>query len=443
MKVVVIGAGTAGLAAVHALKKQGAEVICLESGEQAGGRVFSRHRNGYIFDGGAQFFFKYYVTYFKLCEELGMLDDLVGVPFRAAIPDSKNNRLTVAEASIKPKDLWKNRAELMKFRGVPVKAIMQLIPLLPTMLRRYKDLHFTDFEHVLDLDEQSLAEFALKKCGRDALEHVLQPFASTMTLGEPEEIGAGYGLALFWYALNGLWTLKHGIGSLTEKMAGKYADCISLKTPAKRIVIDDGRVMGVETQQGFMDADRVICATTATTALNLMPNLPETIKGPLGKVRYSACCHATFALYNRLLPDTWYAVALPRKFGSTMAGFTDSNIKSPYYTPTGGGLVNCFTYSRYATELNEKSDAEVQKVLIKDLQRWVPSMPDVPYFTEIFRFDEAVCTAGPGMLRSILNMKRNHSQDVKGLFLAGEYLYMPSVEGATLSGIKAAEAALR
>jgi predicted NAD/FAD-dependent oxidoreductase len=32
---------------------------------------------------------------------------------------------------------------------------------------------------------------------------------------------------------------------------------------------------------------------------------------------------------------------------------------------------------------------------------------------------------------------------VKGLYLAGEYLYMPSVDGALRSGIDAAEAALR
>lgn len=443
MKVIVVGAGTAGLAAVHALKQKGADVVCLEAGASAGGRIFSRQKNGYIFDGGAQFFFKYYYTYFQLCAELGLLGDLVSVPFKAAIPNVKDHRLTVAHASINPKDLWNGRAELLRFRGVPFKALLQLFPLLPTLLRRYKDLDFTDFERMLDLDEQSLADFALKRCGRAALEHVLQPVASTMTLGEPEDIGAGYGLALLWYCVNGLWTLRHGIGSVSARLAERYADCIQLNTPARRIVIEHGRVKGVETQDGLMEADRVVCSTTATMALQLMPDLPDTLKGPLGMARYSACCHVMFALHNRLLPEGWYAVALPRTFGSTMAGFTDSYIKSPAYTPTGGGLVNCFTFGRHAFALNAMDDAEVTRTLIKDVQRWVPSMPDEPYFTEICRFDEAVCTAGPGMLKAMLNMKRHHYQDIKGLCLAGEYLYMPSVEGATLSGLDAAAAALQ
>ena len=106
-------------------------------------------------------------------------------------------------------------------------------------------------------------------------------------------------------------------------------------------------------------------------------------------------------------------------------------------------MVSCFTFGRHAFELNAKGDEEVKKILIKDLQHWVPSMPDEPYFTEICRFDEAVCTAGPGLLKAMLNMKRNHYQDVKGLYLAGEYMYMPSVEGATKSGLDAAETAMR
>jgi len=442
MKVIVVGAGTAGLAAVHALRKQGADVVCLESKPSAGGRIFSRRKKGYIFDCGAQFFFKYYQTYFQLCAEFGLIDDLVGVPFKAAIPNVRDNRLTACLASIAPKDLWESRMDLLKFRGVPLAAILQLIPLLPTVALRYRDLHFTDFERMLDLDERNLSEFILDRGGRAALEHVFQPIASCMTLGEPEEIGAGYGLALLWYSVNGLWTLKHGIGSLSERLAEKYQDCIKLNTPVKRIVIDHGRVKGVEIEGGLMEADRVICATTATTALRLMPQLPDTLKKPLSMATYSACCHVMFALHNRLLPKGWYAVALPRTFGSTMAGFTDSYIKSPYYVPTGGGLVNCFTFGRHAFELNAMKDEEVIKILIKDIQRWVPSMPEEPDFTEICRFDEAVCTAAPGMLKAMLTMKRNHYQDVKGLYLAGEYMYMPSVEGATLSGQDAARAAL-
>ena len=93
--------------------------------------------------------------------------------------------------------------------------------------------------------------------------------------------------------------------------------------------------------------------------------------------------------------------------------------------------------------LNKMKDDEIKRFLIKDVQRFTPDMPDFPRFTEILRFREAVCTSPPGMLTAISRMKKESLNDVKGLFLAGEYMYMPSVEGATKSGIDAAEAVLR
>ena len=86
MKVIIIGAGAAGLTAAYFLKKKGIDILCLEEKPFAGGRTVSFNKDGYILDTGAQFFFRYYHTYFKLSRELGLADDLVQVPFRAGIP---------------------------------------------------------------------------------------------------------------------------------------------------------------------------------------------------------------------------------------------------------------------------------------------------------------------------------------------------------------------
>jgi hypothetical protein len=46
------------------------------------------------------------------------------------------------------------------------------------------------------------------------------------------------------------------------------------------------------------------------------------------------------------------------------------------------------------------------------------------------------------MLTAMQHMKENSYHDVRGLALAGEYLYMPSVDGAIRSGMDAAESLL-
>ena len=442
MKVIVVGAGSAGLAAVHTLMQGGAEDTCPEAKDFAGGRTCSVHKQGYTFDLGAQFIFKSYTTFFKLCEEMGSRHNLVTIPYRVGFPATKHGKITPVLVTLNPKEMWQDYMDFLNFRGVPVMAGLQMLPILPTLFGRGKDLCFTDFERMLDLDDENQAEFTLRNGGRRAVEHVLQPLASYMTLGEPEDMGAGYGLALLWNNMNGLKTLNHGVGSLFERLYEHHKQCIRLSTPTQKIVIENRRVKGIETRHGLMEADAVICATTATIALKLMPNLPDCIARPLSTVTYFGCCLVMLALRNRLLPPGWYAVALPRKFGSPMTGFTDSSVKSPYYAPPGGGLIHCFTFGRHTLELNAKSDQEVIEILVNDIQRWISTLPYQPYFTEMLRYHKVVCLAPPGMLKAIDRMRKQHMHAIKGLALAGEYMNMLSAEGALKSGIDAANTIL-
>ncbi len=441
MRVIVVGAGTAGLAATYTLHRAGAEVTTLEASSTPGGRLAGARRDGYVLDLGAQFFFRFYDTTFQLCRKLGLEGEVVPFPFKVAI--WREGRLNALTAGLDPRLLWKDRRDLLRFRLFGPRGMLQMARIMPLLLRRRRDLHFIDYRGALDLDGESLAEFALRRGGEEALEYFFQPLASCLTLGEPEEIGAGYGLALAWYALHGLYTLKGGIGSLAEALYRECRDRVRLSTPARRIVLEGGKVRGVETDGGFLEADAVICATTATTALRLMPDLPEGMRSILGRVRYSACCHVMFGLRERLLPDGWYAVGLPRRAMSPLAGFTDNSIKSPLYAPPGAGMVHCFTYGRHARELNSRPDGEVFSLLADEIRRFIPSMPREPLFSEVYRWEEAVCLCPPGMLRAVEELKRRGLEEVRGLRLAGEYLFMPSVDGALRSGVDAAESLLR
>jgi protoporphyrinogen/coproporphyrinogen III oxidase len=264
-----------------------------------------------------------------------------------------------------------------------------------------------------------------------------------MTLEQPEKMSAAYGLGLLVNMINGLTTFKHGIGTITERLAEHNAACIQYNTKVDKIVIENGKVKGVEVSGALVEADVVIPAVTATRLLKMAPGLPETIRKPLEMVTYSACCHVIFALPGPLLPEGWYALSTPRMLKALVSGYTNNAVKSTFYAPSKCTQISCFTYDHHAHELNEQSDEQVKRALIKDLQRFMPHMPDEPLFTEIRRWREAVCLAPVGMLTAMARMKRQNYQDVKGLFLAGEYLNMPSVESAAASGRTAAQAALQ
>jgi hypothetical protein len=62
-----------------------------------------------------------------------------------------------------------------------------------------------------------------------------------------------------------------------------------------------------------------------------------------------------------------------------------------------------------------------------------------PLFTRVHRWDEAVCLAPGGMMTALHRMRRQDLADVRGLFLAGEYMGIPSTNGALRSGIDTAD----
>ena len=444
MKAIVVGAGMAGLTALHTLKKGGMEVVCFENADFAGGRVISSRRDGFIMDPGAQFFFRFYDTCFRLADELGLSRERRSWPFRIGFP--KDGRFLPVVASIQPSVAIPNLGETMRFltrAGIPYKAMRQFLKILPMLVKRYQDFDLVDFERALDLDHESLADYVLRMGGKDILEYLFHSVASALTLANPEELSAVYGMGLLWNMINGLNTFEHGLGTITERLAERYTDCIRYKTPVDKIVIENGRVKGVEVDGSLVEADIVIPAITATKLLKMASNLPESLRGALKTVSYSACCHVVFALPTLLLPKDWYALLTPRITHSIVAGFSENSVKSKYYAPPGCSQISCWTYDHHAHEMNALPDAEVKQTLLREVRRFIPTMPDEPLFTEVYRWHEAVCIGQPGMLSAMARLKREHYRDVKGLYLAGEYLNMPSVESAARSGVDAAQAALR
>jgi len=225
--------------------------------------------------------------------------------------------------------------------------------------------------------------------------------------------------------------------SLHEACAGQ----VKLATPVKRIVIEDGRVKGVEIHGGLAEADAVICAVSSVDALRLMPKLPEGMRQCLDTVKYSSTCHITFGLEKRLLPDDWYALVIPRSAGFVTTGPVDSSAKSPYYTPGGkGGLVHCLTYGMKAQSYMQTPDDELKRIMTEDIRRVMPHFPDNPTLAEVHRWNEAVCLQSPGQYPAVLKLKNEYAREVRGLFLAGDYMSLfSSVEAALRSGLYAAD----
>ncbi len=63
---------------------------------------------------------------------------------------------------------------------------------------------------------------------------------------------------------------------------------------------------------------------------------------------------------------------------------------------------------------------------------------DEGLFYRVYRWEEALCMGTPGMLAALAEVPEQLTGSIDNLFLAGDYMGIPSVNGALSSGHKAA-----
>jgi len=437
-KVVVIGAGCAGLSATYTLKKHGVDVLTLESTGTAGGRCQQKKKGRFIFSYGAFMTEPQWDTTFRYVEELDMIDQVV--PIRANRYGFPRNGKVYYILLGAP--LWEELLaipEFLRFRGLPFKAYPQLVKLGFAMLKYLRALDPTnhDFDVLTDISNTSAAEFTLKHGGQEALDCVMRPFLQDMVLGQPEEITIAHPIALT-RLMRGMCTMKYGMGSINAALYEKVKDCVRLSTPVKKVVIENKKVKGVETAEGFIEADQVICATDTFDARQMMPDLPDTIRKPLETCQYSRTFSYMFAVDKKLGPKHFLMHLIPGKEPLIDAAGIVSR-DGTATAPPGTCIVHTYTVGLHDEEICKLSEAERRRMVIRETQKYLPGFPDEPLMTEVARYDRAVNLESPGQFPAIRELQKNHLRDVKGLYLAGEYLFLIAcTEGAFATGEKAA-----
>lgn len=63
---------------------------------------------------------------------------------------------------------------------------------------------------------------------------------------------------------------------------------------------------------------------------------------------------------------------------------------------------------------------------------------DESLFYRVYRWEEALCMGTPGMLAAMTDIPEQLAGSIDNLFLAGDYMAVPSVNGALSSGHSAA-----
>lgn len=441
--VLVVGAGLAGLAAAYELRRNGVNAQVLEASARPGGRTKRQMIGGFQVDLGANLFLETYGTARQMADRLGVPLARTPLPVHSGI--YRNGRFHGLYGGGGPVSLLKTAKTMLSFQLLSPRGVWRASRLARLLEARKDALDFDDPSRILDLDTvESAARFLEAEVGTESLEWLFGPGLSGYTFAHPEQVGAAYAMATLWH--NGLksdaWPClpKGGMGAFVDALVDACGPCISLSTPVRRVVLEGQVAKGAVTDAGLVEADAVVCATTASEALKIVPGLPSNFRDTLHKVTYSRCCRVFFGVESSPLPPDWYAVGIPRQTGSLIAGMSNAAVLAPEVAPEGKALIDALAIDSQADELFALSDGGIEERVLAEICRFAPRMSREPIFAHVHRWPEAVCLSPGGTMSALHRMRQEGG--VRGLFLAGEYMGVPSVNAALRSGLDAAGAAL-
>jgi oxygen-dependent protoporphyrinogen oxidase len=386
--VIVVGAGCAGLSATYTLQKAGIEVTCLEAADIAGGRCRTVKEDGYQFTIAAGSTEPQWATTFTYLEELGLLDRVYSLK-KQRYSYKRNGKIRTVTTGGSFFEMIKASAENIRFLlfAMPVGTLYQALKVFIAM-RKYMKLVNTenhDFSKLREISNTSLEDFVLKHGGPKALEWIFHPFTATMILARPKDVSVAHPISLF-SLMKGMCSLEGGLGLLTATLYEKVKDSVRLSTPVKRIVIEKGRAVGVDTAEGFIASDHVICAVDAVLAQRLIPDLPEAMQKPLATCKYSSSYYYQFGLEKFFQDvDAEFNVQMIPASEDTILGWTAWGCRKDEKPVM---IVACRGWED--EKLSAMNDDDRRRLVISEVQKIFPEFPDEPVKTMLFRWESAV-----------------------------------------------------
>lgn len=377
--IVIIGAGIAGLSAAWYLRDADCQVTVLEASLTVGGKVRSQiletPSGDAIIEMGPDGFLTRKPWAFQLAKELGLSDELIGVnntPERIYIL-TKNGLLGMPQGLylLVPTDLAAFRkSDLFTLNGKLRMAVERFIP------------------PKVDDEDESLAEFVTRRLGAEALDKLGEPLLAGVFNADPDKqsmlatfpnfrkVEREYGsLIKGMQAIQArqttpsseptLVSFKVGMGRFAEALHEKLTCDIRLNAPVKAITSDDTG-FAINLGGEMLHADKLIVATQADTASQLLSSVASETSQHLAKIRYSGIASVTLA-YRRVdvahALDA-YGVVVPSSVGVDIDGVQFASSKWDDRAPDDIALIRAFfggPQTRYMLEHDDDTALKIVK----------------------------------------------------------------------------------
>lgn len=428
---VVVGGGITGLAAAFRLARAGRSVALLEASGRVGGAIESwspEPADGWRF-------------------ELGPNTVAGGAPaLEALIADAGlTGEVLTAEPAAGRRYLWR-RGRLRALPGGPLGLLASPLLSARGKLRLLREPWALGPPE----GEESVAGFARRRLGAEALDTLVAPFVSGVWAGDPERLSLAHALprlaalerdhgSLLRGMLQGrkagkpvggrtLLTLRSGLERLPRRLAEAIDGTASAPGAGVHVgvgcrrIVRAGDRLEIGTERAGFIARRVILAVPAAAAAELLADATGGASRALAEVPHAPV--VTVALGVRRAdvahPLDGFGFLAPGGEGLSILGCLFSSSLFPGRAPDGCAALTAIAGGRTATELVDLPDAELLSRVRADLGTTL-GLAGEPVVTRVRRWRPGIPQYELGHDRFV-ELGRKIESELPGLVLAGSYI---------------------
>ena len=421
--VAVIGGGITGLAAAYELQLRGLEVRLLEASSRVGGVIRTERIDGWVIDAGPDALLVQKPAAVRLCRELGLGDRLISTRLPRTAYVLRDGRLRPLGAG--------------SFLGFPVgfgALARSSLFTWPGKLRMACEVVMPRAHG----GDESIASFARRRFGREALDYLAEPLLAGIHAGDAERLSMQSLFPRFADAERRAGSVLRSLRALRVRPSpqgafaslrgglGELIDALSLalrpgtvRLSVAGTALRRARMFTIESRDASLPARAVILSVPAYAAAGLLRGVDVTLAGLCDAVPYASTATVAFGYRRDQVrhPLAGSGFVVPRVEGNPLLAATWVTSKWSGRAPDGYALIRGFLGGGRDPRALDRTDEELIQVT-RDALADTLGIGGDPEVTWLFRFPRQSPQYEVGHLQRVASIE-GRLASMPGLFLAG------------------------